>query len=886
MWASIRAFFWRLIHFARRSRSESSFESELEFHLHMEMSENLRRGMDAEEARRRALIAIGGLEQTKEEFRETLGIRFLDDLQQDLRYAGRMLRRNPGFTIVALVTLALGIGVNTAIFSVVNAVLLRPLPYEDPDSLLVIYEKDLRRGSTQSVSYFNFYNWREARHDFADMAAYSPGSFVLEQSGAKEIIVGASVSGSFFPTLGIRTAFGRTILPSDEQPGAALVAVLGDPFWRERLGSDPSAVGRSLKLNGQSYTIAGVLSPDFRPALPGLWNRELGSDRPQLWVSLGPERRSLTEGYSWLHVVGRTRPGIPFDRASAEMDRISSRLAKENRGPSGVAKSGVTVVPLRAEILSDVENPMKLLLGASCLVLLIACANVANLFFARALGREREFAVRALAGAGRMRLLRQQLTESGLLALMAGGISFLAVRWGIDLIVAACPRTIPRIEEISVDFRVFAFALGLSVMTGIVFGLAPAARAARLDLNSSLKQAHADGGKSRSRYRNALMVSEISLALVLTAEAGLLVNSFVRLMTLDPGFQRNNLLIFQLSLDQRAEGQAYPHEEILRQINALPQVVSSCTVGSLPLTGVAGSASFRAKSLLEQPPAVGLPDVIPDVDDARVSAGYFRTMGLQFLKGRAFAESGPDAQTELVVSESLADILWPGENAIGKRLHLGPRARPWMPVVGIVRDVRQHGLRQEPRLTLYRPYRGGGYFSIIVQTRSDPAGVISEIRGRILSVDKTALIRRVQRVEDILRESVDQPRFYSTLVGIFAVLGILLAAVGVYGIVSFSVGLRRREIGIRIALGARPREIIRTILGQAMTSAVLGLGAGLLLSLGLTRLLASLLFSIGPHDAPTLISVTVVMTCVTALAAFIPAIRATGRDPMESLRHE
>ena len=382
------------------------------------------------------------------------------------------------------------------------------------------------------------------------------------------------------------------------------------------------------------------------------------------------------------------------------------------------------------------------------------------------------------------------------------------------------------------------------------------------------------------------MISEIALALVLATGAGLLINSFVRLMKVDPGFQRKNLLILQLSLGQRPEGPPLAYEDILRRINALPHVASSCVVSSLPLTGVAGSFSWRTKGLLEQEPPAGLGDTIEDIDDARVSADYFRTMGLEILKGRTFAESVRDWPAEVIVSESLAHLLWPGENPIGKRLHLGPRSLPWIPVVGVVRDVRQHGLQQEPRLTLYRPYRGGSYFSLIVQTRSDSARLIPEIRSRILSVDKTALIQRVQRVEDILWESVDQPRFYSTLVGLFAVLGTLLAAVGVYGVVSFSVGLRTREIGIRVALGARPPEIVRMILAQVMTSAFFGLATGLLLSMALTRFLASLLFGIGPHDAPTLIVVTTVIALVTALSGFFPAMRATNTDPMESLRNE
>jgi len=886
MLASIRAFFWRILHLNGLKKSEAMLDGELEFHLQMETEQNLRQGMNHVEARRRALIAIGGMEQTKEACREMRGIRFLDEFQQDMRYAGRMLRRNPGFTFVTILTLALGIGANAAVFSVVNAVLLRPLPYENPGSLVMIYQKDLKRGTTQNVSYFNFYNWRATGRDFEDMAAYSPGSFVYEQSGAKEIIPGASISGTFFSTLSIHAARGRTILASDEKSGAPPVAVISDRFWRERLGSDPSAIGRDLELGGKRYTIAGVLPRDFRPVLPGLLNRELGVDLPQLWVSLSPERRSLTDATSWLRVVGRTRPGVHFDRVRAEMDSIATRLAEENRGPFGVAKSGVTVVPLREEILGKVEDPMKLLLGAVGLVLLIACANVANLFFARALGREKEFAVRALAGANRMRLLRQQLTESGLLALIAGGIGFAVVRWGIDLIAAACPRTIPRTDEINVDIRVFAFALVLSVLTGILFGLAPAIRATRLDLNSALKRAYADGGKPRSLYRSALMVSELSLALVLAAGAGLLINSFVRLMTIDPGFQRKNLLIFQLSLSPGSEGQASPVQDVLRQINALPGVVSSCTVGSLPLTGEAGWSSLRTKGLLEQAPPVGLGDTIDEVDNARVSSGYFRTMGIPILRGRTFTEAQGDGASELIVSESLAHLLWPGEEPIGKRLHLGDRSHPWIPVVGVARDVRQHGLQQAPRLTLYKLHQGGSYLSLIVQVRSDSTKLIPEIRSRILSVDKTALIRRTQRVEDILWDSVDQPRFYSMLVGIFAVLGTLLAAVGVYGIVSFSVGLRRREIGIRVALGARPRELVRMVLSQLMKSAAFGLCAGLLLSLIFTRFLASLLFGIGPQDTPTLIVVTTVMALVSALSGFLPAVRAAKADPIESLRSE
>jgi putative ABC transport system permease protein len=852
----------------------------------MEIEENLHGGMTPTEARGHALIARGGLKQTKLEYRVSLRIRLLDQIQQDLRYAVRILRRDPSFTMLVIITLALGIGANTAIFSVVNAVVFRPLPYRDPDSLVMVWQKDLGRGTTQRVSYFNFCNWRAATHNFADMAAYSSGGFVYDQSGVKGMIQGATVSGTFFSTLGIKTAFGRTILASDEQTGAIPVVVISYQFWKDRLGADPIVLGRRLELNGKGYTVVGILSPYFRPVLPGLSRPELGMEQPQVWVSLSHERRSLDDATSWLQVVGRRKPGVPLELARTEMDMIASHLAQENRGPKGAAKSGVMVAALHEEILGNVEGRMKLLLGAVELVLLIACANVANLFFARALEREREFAVRAVVGAGRMRLLRQQLIESGVLALVAGAISFLAVRCGINLIIAACPRTIPRVDEIDVDSRVLAFALGISVLTGVLFGLAPATRAWRLDLSSTLKRAHADGGKFLSRYRNALMISEIALALVLAAGAGMLINSFVRLMRVDPGFQRKNLLIFQLSLVARADGGSLPYEDILRRVNALPQVVSSCIVGSLPLTGMAASSSLRTKSLLEQALPAGLGDTVDDVDNASVSSGYFRTIGLEILRGRTFTESESHSPAELIVSESLARLLWPGENPIGKRLHLGSRSLPWIPVVGVVRDVKQHGLQEEPRFTLYRPYRGGSYFSMIVQTRSDMVKLIPEIRRLILNVDNTALIQRVQRVEDILWESVDQPRFYSTLVGLFAVLGTLLAAVGVYGIVSFSVGLRTHEIGIRIALGARPTEVVRMILAQVMTSMFFGLAIGLLLSLALTRFLASLLFGIGPHDTLTLIVTTTIIALVTALAGFFPALRASTTDPMECLRNE
>lgn len=808
-------------------------------------------------------------------------IRVVDELRQDLRYALRTLRRNPGFAAVAIVTLALGIGANTAIYSVVNAVLVRPLPYEDPDSLAVVWEKHLKRGTTQLVSYYNFFHWRAENHVFANMAAYSGGQFTINQSGSKEVVYGMTVSGTFFPALGVKAAMGRTLVETDEK-GAETPVVLSHQFWSERFGSDRNILGRRLEFNDKSCTVVGILPHDFRLVLPGLSRPEIGFPRPQVWVPIASDEELRNARGNWLRVVARTKPGISLVRAGGEMDGLAARLAQENRRPAGVVYSGVAVMPLREQIVGDVRASLLLLLGAVGFVLLIACANAANLFFARALGRGKEFALRAAVGAGPLRLLRQQLTESGLLALIAGISSLLALRWGVDLIVAFCPRMIPRIDEISVDCRVLLFALGLSLLTGILFGLFPALRASRLDLDLIVKQAPGDSGRPRGGYRDLLLMCEISLALVLAAGAMLLMKSFVRLTNVDPGFKRENVLICTVSLQQQGSTAGALEKEIVNRIEALPRVAAAGVAGTLPLVGTAGSSSFRVNYVMGQ----SRPDLGEnlEVDDMRVSPGYFRAMGLQFLQGRTFSSAAAETQPELIVSESLARKLWPGEDAVGKRLHLGSQALPWIPIVGVARDVRQHGLDQEARLTLYRPYRGGGYFSLVVQTRSDPTALVRDVRGRILSVDKTALILQPRSVEEILSDSVAQPRFYTTLFALFASLAIALAAIGIYGVASYSVSCRIRELGIRIALGARPAAVIRTVLAREMAMAFVGVAFGILLSLALTRFLTGLLFGVAPNDPLTLIPVALGMTFVSLLAGYVPARRATQVDPMAVLK--
>lgn len=457
------------------------------------------------------------------------------------------------------------------------------------------------------------------------------------------------------------------------------------------------------------------------------------------------------------------------------------------------------------------------------------------------------------------------------------------MRWGVDLIIAFCPKMIPRADEITIDFRVFLFAIGLSILIGVLFGFFPALRAARLDLNSIVKQAPAEGGRPRSRYRDLLLVFEIAFALVLAVGAALLMNSFVRLANVDPGFKRENILIWQVSLNQQGSTPRALVEEILKRVGALPRVAASGIVAALPLAGEGGSVSFRVKDVLGQSrPDLG--DTLRDIDDMRVSAGYFRAMGLQFLRGGTFSETAPDTQGELIVSESLARKLWPGEDPIGKRLNLGSRSNPWVPVVGVVKDVRQHGLQQEPSLTLYRLYRGGGYFSLLVQAKSDALSLIPDIRRRILSVDKTALIYRVQSMEDILSASVSQPRFYAILFALFATLAISLAAIGVYGVASYSISFRTREFGIRIALGARPREIMKMVLAQEMVKAIIGVALGIFFALALTRFLTSLLFEVEPGDPLTMILATAGITSVALLAGYIPARRATKIDPMVALK--
>jgi putative ABC transport system permease protein len=808
----------------------------------------------------------------------------METLWQDLRYGFRMLARNPGFTVVAVLTLALGIGANTAIFSVVNAVLLRPLPYHDPESLVMVWETDSNRNVNEEwVSPPNFLDWSSQNRVFQHMAAFTVRSFNLSGVEEPQRLEGYRVSASLFPLLGVEPALGRAFQSDEDRFGGLRVVLLSHGLWQRRFGADPQVIGRTLTLNDESVTIMGVMPPGF--SFPG---REA-----DLWVPMAfTATDKSTRGGHYLRVVGRLQPGITLDQAQAEMNTIARRLEREY--PASNTGAGVNLVSLHEAVVSDVQPTLLVLLGAVGFMLLIVCANIANMLLARAVMREKEIAIRTALGAGRRRIVRQLLTENLLLALLGGVVGLLLALWGLDLLLLLNPGTIPRLEETSIDTQVLGFALGISLLTGIVFGSVPAMRVSSPDLNETLKEGgRRPAGASRHRLRSFLVLSEVALTLVLLIGAGLMINSFLRLQSIDPGFNPDNLLTMRVDLPGSKYAALHQrsmfYEQVLRNVESLPGVRSAGVISRLPLASQGGSVGLTIEGQLA--PRAGEEQ---GANYRVISPSYFRTMGTPLLKGRDFSEQDTrEAPRVVMINQAMARRYWPDKDPIGKRLKLGRVSsnNPWLTVVGVVGDLRQFELSTKPRPEIYLPYAQLHMFwaaprALVVRTASDPMGVVAVVRGEIWAVDEDQPVSNIMSMEQVISESVAKPRLYSVLMGLFGAVALVLAAIGIYGVISYTVSQRTHEIGIRMALGAQPRDIFRLVVGQGMGLVLIGVGIGLAASLALTRFLESMLFGVSATDPATFAGVTLLLAAVALLACYIPARRATKVDPLIALRYE
>jgi putative ABC transport system permease protein len=866
-----------------RRRAEAELDEEIRTHLELETEQNIEAGMSPEEAQYAALRAFGNVSLSKEDSRTMWGLRWLQTLWQDVRFGARTLVKNPGFTAVAVIALALGVGANSAIFSVVNTVLLRPLPYKDPGRLVMVWEK----GNTDefpinSTSAANFIDWRDQNQVFEGVTVMGRASFNLTGVGEPVRVDGRRVSANLFRLLGVEPQLGRAFLPEEDDPGAIRVVILSHGLWQRRFGSDPGIIGNPVTMNGRSYTVVGVMSPQF----------QFPSREDELWVPIafGPKEATNRGNHSY-EVLGRLKQGVSLEQAQAELNTITARLKQQY--PDVVKTDASVVVSLHEQMVGDIKPALLVLLGAVGFVLLVACANVANLLLARAAVRRKEIALRTALGAGRLRLVRQFLTESVLLAALGGAAGLLLSFWGVNLLKSFIPENISEVKSISVDARVLVFTLVVSLLTGLIFGLVPAAHATKLDLNEMLKEGGRDSssGRGGNRVRGLLVIAEVAVSLILLIGAGLLINSFLRLRNLDPGFRADNLLTMSVVLPQ----QKYPDHarrsaffsELTSRVGALPGVRSAAVTNWIPLTMQGDTFGIS----VEGRPDPG-PDKRPDVITRVISPGYFDTMGIRLTRGRQFDErlDKVDTTPVAVVSETMARRLWPGEDPLGKRIQPGS-ADPdgWIEVVGVVNDVRQLDLTSEPRLQMYLPYVQFQWFvprRLVVKTDVEPASLAAAVRKAVWELDKDQPVSDVRTMEEVLSGSIARQRFSTLLLGIFAALALALAAVGIYGVMSYAVAQRTREIGIRMALGAQAGSVLRLMIGQGLKLASAGVVLGLAGALLLTRLMSSMLFGVSATDPLTLVTISLVLVGVALLASYIPARRAARVDPLVALRYE
>jgi predicted permease len=897
----MREIWSRLRLWAGRETMEREMDEEMRFHIEQATGKNIRAGMAPEEARRTALVAFGGMERFKEESREESRPRLLEELVQDLRYGLRTLGRNSGFTIVAVLTLGLGIGANTAIFSVVDGVLLRPVPLEQADRLMMVWETDRDSGTTREpASVPDFLDFRERSTRFETLAAFSGAEVNLTpDDGEPTRLAALAVGHTFLPMAGIRPLLGRGFEEADDRPGAPGVVLIGEGLWERLFGRDPSAVGRTVRLDDEPYTVVGVLSDDAdfgslqilsaADYSRSFADRDRGTE-VEVWVPLRPDPEALPRSTHPIFVLGRLAPGATPEDAQQEMSAIAAEL--EQTYPENAAR-GVFLEPFPEVVFGPVRPALLVLLGAVALVLLAACANIANLLVARGAVRLREVAVRTALGAGWRRLMRQFLVESALLTLAGVGLGLLLAFLGLDLLLALAPGGIPRLSEVEIDARVLGITLMIAALVALAMGLAPAFYARRADLQATLKEEagrSATADRVRSRLRSLLVIGELALAVVLLVGAGLLLKSFWLLQRVDPGFRASGVLKAELQLP----ASRYPREfstwpnwkehhrfnaELLDRVRALPGVESAAVAGNHPLD--AGfTNSFYVVGRQEEARDW------PEIAIRRVSPGYFQTVGMSLVRGRLFRDADDAAAAPaLLVNEEAARQFFRGQDPLGQKISFWGAERT---IVGIVSNERFHGLTETAPPAVYAPLAQvpsvTGSTSLLVRVEGDPAALAADVRAAIREIDPALAVFGMEPLERTLADSVGQQRFTMLLVTVFAGLALVLAIVGVYGVLSYMVAQRAPEMGIRMALGATQENVVRLIVLQGARLALVGLALGLAGGLAATRFLQSLLFGVGTTDPLTFVAVLALVFAAALLASWLPAHRATRSDPMLALR--
>ena len=887
---TLRAILSRFAGLFDRERRDAELHDELQSVLQMHIDDNLRSGLSPEEARRQALIKLGGIDQVSEAYRKQRGIPVLEGVAQDLRFALRGMRKDVGFTAIALLTLALGIGANTALFSVVNGVLLNPLPYPNPEQLVILFGKT-KQFEHGSVSYPNYLDWEKQSQSFSSMAAFREESFNVTGQDEPERLPGYMISATFFPTLGVSPILGRTISPQEDIAGGAPVALIGEGLWKREFGASPSVLGRTIVLNGTGYAIVGVIPGSFR-----LYT----GDNPEVYVPIGqwtdPTFRDRTVGMG-MGVVARLKPNVTLAQARADVENVARNLVVAY--PQADTGLSIGVLGLKDDMVDDVRGTLLVLLAAVGFVLLIACTNVANLMLARSTGRSREFAVRSALGASHYRLIRQLLTESALLGLIGGALGLALAAEGTKFVLAAVPHALPRAREISIDTHVLLFTLGASLFAGILFGLVPALRLWQTNLQQTLREGGRGISGTRQRTQSAFVIAEMATALVLLVGAGLMIRSLAVLWEVNPGFNPHNVLTFSVTTPPAAMRSPAQTRVAMRQLhdavrNTPGVAAASLTDGALPMDGDSEVPFW----LQGQPKPANTTDMnwalfyIAEPD-------YRKAMGFPLLSGRFISDS--DTQTSpqvIVIDEYLAHKYFPNENPIGKHLNIG--LLDLQPeIVGVVGHVKHWGLdgdsKHKIEAQVYVPLNQipdrfwpllnrGAY--LMLRSSVDPLTLLPALRASVAKVNHEHVIYNVRTFDQIIADSLAERRFAMVLLGLFAGLALLLSTIGIYGVISYLVGQRVPEIGTRMALGAQRKDVLQLILGRGIALAAAGVLLGSLLALVLTRQMRNMIYGVTATDPLTFGGVALLLILVATAACYAPARRAMQIDPMSALRHE
>ena len=868
---------WRAL--THKEELDHELDDELRFHLERDIEQNLRTGMSPEAARYAALRSFGGVDQSKEACRSARGVGLIENVMRDVSYSLRVLFKSYAFTIVVVLTLALGIGANTAIFSFANGILLRPLPYPQSDRLAVIDQTALHEGGNSiGVSYPDFLDWREQNTVFERVAThFGTGRFAMTAGGEPIEIRGGRISYGLFEVLRVAPILGRTFTLNEDRPEEDGVVILGYGLWQRSFGGNPNVIGQKITISSSPRTIIGVMPRGFR--FPEV---------SELWVPLAFSTKIYTRNDHGLEVIARLKDGVTFAQAQADMNNVAAHIQEQN--PVNNEGIGVTVTSLHDNLSGSYRDALLILLGVVGCVLLVACVNVANLMLARATARQKEFALRAALGAGRWRIVRQLLIESMLLAVVGGVLGFVLSSWALRLLLTAIPIDLPFWMNFNLDLRVLGFTLAITLLTGLIFGAVPALQTSRIDLNDTLKEGGRGNSGARSRARSLLVVSEIAMSLVLLVGAGLMIQSFLRLRRVNIGLNPKNVLTATLSLprakytdnDQRA---AF-FKQLVERLRTLPGVEAASATRTLPLGGSNWGRGLTVEGYPPQPSGQ-----TPTVQHTVIASGYFRTMGITLLAGRDFNDADTKGAPDVtIIEERLARQYWTNESPLGKRVRFGPPEdnEPWHTIVGVVSTVRDQSVQEETRPSVYLPHQKVPVTSmtLVARTSANPHEFIGAVRREVAQLDPDLPVSEVATMEEVVAESIWQPRLYAMLFAVFASGALLLALIGIYGVMAFLVQTRTHEIGVRMALGASARDVFKLIVGRGMKLTAVGVVIGVAGAIALTRLMHSLLFNTSATDPFTFILISLLLSLAAFFACYIPARRAAKVDPLVALRYE